>query len=207
MARLTNSIREDIVKSLIRATFKARGDKLASEETVLAVETRDAYLGEFKDQYLTLPEHLKESSHYMHVHLGRLGERHDNFHFHFHAKTMLTPYYGEQMRWSRGCNMGSQKTEFNGSPSGTVPKNTFKKELHTRLVKHAIKWEAFADDVKKLSHRVSEQLKACTTTEKLVAAWPEVAIYIPPALNPLTVVIDRTKTNEMIACMTKGTCK
>jgi len=193
------------VKALVRATFKARGDKLATEQAVLAFEVRDAFLGEFKDQYLTLPEHLQEHSTHVHVHLGRLGERHDNFYFHFHAQVNLIPYYGEQVRWSRGCSMTSKQTEPTSKPS-CIPKSAFKKELLTRMVKHAGRWEQFEEDVKKLSDKVSEQLRACTTTEKLVNAWPEIATYIPPALNPLAVVIDRKKTNELIACMVKGTC-
>jgi len=205
MPRLTNPIRSEIVKSLVRATFKARGDVLAKEQAALSFQVRDAFLGDFKDQYLTLPNHLQEHSTYMHVHLGRLGEKHDNFHFHFHAQVNLIPYYGEQVRWSRGCSMTSKQTEPTGKPH-CIPRQTFKKALLTKLVSHADRWEDFENDVKKLSNKVSEQLRACTTTEKLTNAWPEISQYVPTAMNPLTVVIDRKKTNDMIACMVKGTC-
>ena len=89
MARLTNSIRSDIVKAIVRETFKARGDKLATEQDSLAFQCRDAYLGNFRDQYLTLPNHLQEHATYVHVQLNRMGEKHDNFHFHFHAQVSL----------------------------------------------------------------------------------------------------------------------
>ncbi len=205
MARLTNAIRNEIVNTLVKATFKLRSEVLEREESKLAFEVRDAYLGEFKAAYLALPPYLQEDASYMNVQLSRLGQEHDHYFFQFHAKASLIPYYGEQMRWNSGCNMTGNGTEPCGKPQ-CVDKGTFDKALHAKLCKHADKWETFEEDTKKLSIKVSEQLKACTTTEKLLKAWPEVATYIPAAMNPLTVQIDRKQTNKMIACMEMGTC-
>lgn len=206
MARLTNAIRNEIVNTLVKATFKLRAEVLEREEEKLAFEIRDAYLGEFKGQYLSLPSYLQEEASFMNVQLSRLGQEHDHHFYQFHPKARLDPYYGEQMRWHSGCNMVADGCEPCGKPQ-CIEKETFTKELHTKLCKHADKWEQFEEDVKKLSIKVSEQLKACTTTEKLLKQWPEVALYIPAAMNPLTVQIDRTQTNKMIACMEIGTCK
>ncbi len=206
MARLTNSIRDEIVASLIGVTFKLRAEILEREEEILTDMIRNEFLGDWKKQYLTLPEYLQEESHIMNVQLRRLGQEHDHFYYHFHPKVEFTPYYGEQTRWRNAVNMLGKGHEPCGKPS-CIDKQDLTKELINKLIKHADKWETFVADVKKLSSNVSNQLKACTTTEKLLKQWPEVAVHIPPAMNPLTVQIDRTQTNKLIACMEMGTCQ
>jgi len=206
MARLTNSIREEIVVSLIGATFKLRAEVLEREEKALTDEIRDGFLGDWKWQYLALPEYLQEKAHCMNVRLQRLGQDNDHFYFHFHPYVEWTPYYGEQSRWRDGVNMHGKDSEPCGRPS-CIDKGELDQALIEKLIKYADKWETFVDDIKKLSANVSNQLKACTTTEKLVKQWPEVAVHIPAALNPLTVQIDRNKTNKLIACMELGTCQ
>ena len=48
MARLTNAIRADIVSAIVKYTFRVRGADLEREETLLAFEIRDEFLGAFR---------------------------------------------------------------------------------------------------------------------------------------------------------------
>lgn len=210
MARLTNAIRDEIVKAIVKHTFRVRAADLEREEAPLAFAIRDSYLGEHKEAYLALPGRLQQTSTDITVNLERTGQIYDRFSYHFHPKVHLNPQYspngGEYSGYRHIAHMTGDKPESEGGlislTKGSIPEG-----LRIKLIKHADKFDKFNEDVQKLQSKISTQLRACTTTEKLIKEWPEVTDHIPAATNPLTVQIDRHQTNKMIVCMESGTCK
>jgi hypothetical protein len=205
MTRLTNTLRQDIVHSLVKWTFRVRSEDLVREEEPLAFALRDEFLGEYRDIYLGLPGRLRESSASITVIIKRHGKEQDRFDYHFHPEIQLKGTYDGGV-WQGPANVVGMQEEPEGNIRGIMGED-IPKALLTKIQKHADKYDAFVADIKEFEVRISDQLRACTTTEKLVKQWPEVEQHLPAAMNPLTVQIDRVKTNKLIACMEKGTCK
>jgi hypothetical protein len=208
MARLTNAIRDQIVKAIVKHTFRVRAAWLEREEKSLAIKIRDDYLGVHKKAYLALPSYLQKNAACIRVELRRLGENNDHHVFYYHPTMSISPSFGcEPSRWNHAASMHGPKTEPTGEIPGGLIGQDLDKKLYEALIKYADKFDQFSDDVDKLTVKINEQLRACTTTEKLVKEWPEVVNHIPAATNPLAVQIDRVRTNKMIECMESGTCK
>lgn len=205
MTRLTNAIREEVVGKILNKTFEKRLQKLDSEESYLAFEVRDFWLGKDKDAFLKLDPKLQAFRNTFQVNPMRMGKTYDCYDLRFHPSTSIHVF---------GCASGSASlsTRSNGEePVGgdrysQLGRDSMTDDIRAKIIAHIDKVETLQSDVRKLGNKILEQLRACTTIKRLNDLWPEAVSYVPKQDNPIAVIVDRDGVNNLISCMKEGDC-
>ena len=209
MSRLTNAIKQDVLKKILDKTFEERLRKIESEESHLAFVVRDWFLGKDKDAYLNMNPKLQTQRTQIQVNPQRLGKSYDRYDLTFHPKASI------QVR-NVSANSGSECASLYIAHNGQEPvggdrylqivKDSMSEDILKKIVAHIEKNEHLQADIRKLAGKIMVQLRVCTTIKKLNELWPEVVTYVPVQDNPIAVIVDRKGVNDLIACMKKDDC-
>jgi hypothetical protein len=209
MSRLTNSIRQDVLKKILDKTFEQRLRKIESEESHLSFVVRDWFLGHDKDAYLALRPKLQVHRTSIEVNPVRMGKTYDRYNLTFHPKAAIQIY---NVSANSGSQCVSLHISYNGQePVGgerflTIQKDGMTEDIRNKIIAHIEKFEHLRGDIRKLAGKILAQLQVCTTIKKLNEVWPEVVSYVPVQDNPIAVIVDRKGVNDLIACMKKDDC-
>lgn len=205
MTRLTNQIRIDVIHKILNKTFEKRLRQIESEESYLAFEARDCWLGDDRDAFLSLNPKLQTSDIHIHVDPKRDGKTYDRYGLVFHPKARISTHGCTPSGSSLMIGYSGQEP-VGGDRYKQLDKSNMTDEFRMKIIAHIEKVEKLHDDVRKLHSKIAEQLRICTTVKKLNELWPEAVTYVPKQDNPIAVVIDRDGVNSLISCMKDGDC-
>lgn len=186
MAKLTKTIREDLIRKVVKDVFTERRKELGKEESELA---KDCYMynyGEFYEKMMELPVSAFSRDYSFRPEFYPNGD---------YSKRRYRKYisYGKKEDGSR-----ISFPEFSSMPSmDYIPEEN---DLYKRYQSYEEKLFNLESDEKTLKSELTRMLASVTTFKRLREVWPAGAKWIdaiePPA--PVPMVINTTKLNELI---------
>lgn len=163
--RLTQHLRGQIERNLLRDTFDARWVVLAKRESELAFKVRDYAAGSKLDSLLVLPASFVNLDSDVSVKVGESD---------LYAEVYFHP---ERSRYRLFDRCGGAKE--------IAPRRVVLLAPGHNLARSAVAlfrdWGALRADVRSIEAKVSAVLNKASTVKKLVELWPEIAKHIPAA--------------------------
>lgn len=197
--RLTNSMRETLVEDIEAATLRDRGVAIATRGVDLFAQVRVKAFGQHYDAAMALPGSFFPTAR--------------------HAKVFIADAISafQITNWDLGNNgvwtlMSSHKL----SRPATFPRKGMDSygdssqiqlagddKLVALIERYSEDIKAFEEDRKRLRNEVRAVVNSVTTTEKLIAVWPEMKDMIVPLIKTAETLpaIQADHLNDMLAAM------